>query len=97
MSKLIIKQAITTEKSFQSQDSGYWTFLVNPDANKHEIKIEIERMFGVQVENVTTSARRQKIRRLKGSRFITKRKAGKVARVKLKKDSKKIDLTKLSS
>lgn len=96
MKKLILIKPITTEKSFKNQDEGYYTFLVNPDANKREIMKEVERIFDVQVENVTTSNHQSKIRQLRGKRYITRRKAGKVARIRLKKDSKKIDLAKVT-
>jgi len=96
MKKLILIKPITTEKSFKNQDEGYYTFLVNPDANKREIMKEVERIFDVQVENVTTSKHQSKVRKLRGSRYITRRKAGKVARIRLKKDSRKIDLAKVT-
>lgn len=96
MARTVIKKAITTEKSFQNQDKGFWTFLVARDANKLEIKQEIEKLFGVEVENVNTRIQRAKIRQLRGSRVHTKRNLSKIAQVSLKEKSKKIDLTKLN-
>ncbi|MDP3975692.1 MAG: 50S ribosomal protein L23 [bacterium] len=91
---MIIQKAINTEKSYKAQDGhGTYTFLVNPKANKSEIKQEVERMFGVTVVGITTSTIRPKFRDLR--KYIhTKRSLGKRARVTLK-DRAKLDLTKL--
>lgn len=96
MSRIVIKKAITTEKSFKNQDKGLWTFLVARDSNKFEIKNEVEALFGVEVAAVNTVNQRAKTRQLKGSRTHTKRNLSKIARVSLKDKSKKIDLTKLN-
>ncbi|MGE3278693.1 MAG: 50S ribosomal protein L23 [Candidatus Altimarinota bacterium] len=96
MARTVIQKAITTEKSFKNQDKGLWTFLVSRDANKIEIKKEIEQLFGVEVESVNTRIQRAKIRQLRGSRVHTKRNLSKVAQISLKEKSKKIDLTKLN-
>lgn len=96
MARTIIKKAITTEKSFKNQDKGFWTFLVANDANKIEIKQEVEALFGVEVSDVNTRNQLTKVRQLKGSRTHTKRAPSKIAQVSLKDKSKKIDLTKLN-
>lgn len=94
MARVIIKKAITTEKSYQNQDQGIWTFLVAADANKIEIKQAIQELFGVEVESVNTTSVRKKIRRIGRARTHTRRAQGKIARVTLKDKKKKIDLTK---
>lgn len=94
MARTIIKKAITTEKSYQEQDLGIWTFLVASDANKIEIKQAIKEMFGVEVDSVNTTSVRKKVRRIGRSRVHTKRQAGKIARITLKDKKQKIDLTK---
>ena len=94
--RLVIKKAVTTEKSFKGQDKGFWTFVVATDATKGEIKREVENLFAVEVADVNTFKRLGKTRRLKGSRVHTKRAPSKIARVSLKEKSKKIDLTKLN-
>lgn len=94
MPRIIIKKPMTTEKGFKNQDKGIWSFLVARDANKIEIKQALEHLFGVKVDSVNTSTQRKKIRRIGRSRIQTKRQTGKVARVSLKKDSKKFDFTK---
>ena len=95
MAKIIIKKALTTEKSYNNQDIGIWTFVVNKDANKFEIKDAIEELFGVKVGNVTTTRQKPKIRDLKGSKFHTRRREQKIARISLKNKKDKIDLAKL--
>lgn len=91
-----IKKSITSEKSFTHQEKGIWTFLVTSSASKHEIKSEIEKLFGVEVADVNTLRQRTKVRKMRGSRIHTRRAITKIARVRLTEKSKKIDLTKLS-
>ncbi|MDP2691837.1 MAG: 50S ribosomal protein L23 [Candidatus Gracilibacteria bacterium] len=95
MSRIIIKKAITTEKSHKNQDRSIWTFQVAGDANKHEIKDAIEMLFDVKVATINTSNQRAKIRQIGKSRIHTKRKPNKIARVSLKDKKAKIDLTKI--
>ena len=44
----IILKPVTTEKSLALMDLGKYTFEVDPRANKTEIKIALERIFGVR-------------------------------------------------
>jgi len=92
----IIKKAIATEKGFKNQDKGRWTFQVANDANKIEIKEAVEKLFGVEVDSVTTSNQRAKERQVRGSRIHTRRKPAKIARVSLKDKKAHIDLSKLN-
>jgi large subunit ribosomal protein L23 len=94
MARVIIKKAITTEKSHLDQDKGIWTFLVSNDSNKIEIKQAVKQLFDVEVESVNTTSVRKKIRKLGKSRIHTRRAQGKIARVTLKDKKKKIDMTK---
>ena len=96
MARHVIQKSITTEKSYQEQDQGIWTFKVATDANKIEIKQSIEAMFGVKVGKVTTTKVYKKVRMLGRSRTHTKRHTGKIARVSLADKNQKIDLTKLN-
>lgn len=51
----IVKAPIITEKSgVMAQESGVYTFSVDPKANKTEIKLAIEKIFNVKVEDVRT-------------------------------------------
>lgn len=81
----IIVRPIVSEKSYSLIDEGKYTFEVDPRANKTEIKLAIEKIFGVQVDQVNTLNRQGKTRR---TRFgLGKRKNTKRAIVSLKSGS----------
>ena len=72
----ILLAPVVSEKSYGLLDEGKYTFLVDPRANKTEIKIAVERVFGVKVDSVNTLNRQGKTRRTKfglGKRKNTKR------------------------
>ena len=72
----IIVAPVVSEKSYNLLDEGKYTFLVDPQANKTEIKIAIEQIFKVKVESVNTLNRPGKTRRTRfgmGKRNDTKR------------------------
>ena len=72
----ILLAPVVSEKSYGLLDEGKYTFLVDPRANKTEIKIAIETVFGVKVANVNTLNRPGKTRRTRtgtGKRKDTKR------------------------
>lgn len=72
----ILLSPVVSEKSYTLMDEGKYTFLVDPRANKTEIKIAVEQVFGVKVDSVNTSNRKGKVRRTKfglGKRKDTKR------------------------
>ena len=67
---------VVSEKSYGLLDANKYTFIVRPDANKTEIKIAVEKVFGVKVTSVNTLNRTGKPRRTKygmGKRKDTKR------------------------
>jgi len=67
---------VVSEKSYGLLDANKYTFLVRPDANKTEIKIAIEQIFGVTVRSVNTLNRPGKRKRTRagyGKRKDTKR------------------------
>ncbi|MDN5745964.1 MAG: 50S ribosomal protein L23 [Nocardioidaceae bacterium] len=67
---------VVSEKSYSLLDNNKYTFLVQPDANKTEIKIAVEKVFGVKVTGVNTLNRSGKVRRTRhglGKRKDTKR------------------------
>ena len=43
-----------SEKSYSLLDERQYTFVVRPDANKTQIKIAVEKVFGVKVLSVNT-------------------------------------------
>ena len=72
----ILLAPVVSEKSYGLLDEGKYTFLVDPRANKTEIKIAIEQVFGVKVSSVNTLNRPGKTRRTRtgtGKRKDTKR------------------------
>lgn len=51
----VILKPVVTEKSMNIMADKKYTFLVNPDANKAQIKEAVEKMFeGTKVESVNT-------------------------------------------
>ena len=72
----ILIAPVVSEKSYGLLDEGKYTFIVDPRANKTEIKIAIEQVFAVKVDSVNTINRKGKTRRTKfglGKRKDTKR------------------------
>jgi len=72
----VIVAPVVSEKSYNLLDEGKYTFLVDPSANKTEIKLAIEQIFSVKVANVNTINRKGKARRTRfgvGRRKDTKR------------------------
>ena len=72
----ILIAPVVSEKSYGLLDEGAYTFVVDPRANKTEIKIAVERVFGVKVKSVNTLNRKGKTRRTRnglGKRANTKR------------------------
>jgi large subunit ribosomal protein L23 len=81
----ILLAPVVSEKSYGLLDAGKYTFLVDPRANKTEIRIAVEQIFGVKVKSVNTLNREGKTRR---TRFGTgKRKDTKKAIVTLREGS----------
>ncbi|EWS82006.1 50S ribosomal protein L23 [Brachybacterium phenoliresistens] len=72
----ILLAPVVSEKSYGLMDEGKYTFLVDPRANKTEIKIAVEKIFDVKVASVNTINRQGKTRRTRfgmGKRKDTKR------------------------
>ncbi|MBF4162987.1 50S ribosomal protein L23 [Nocardioides acrostichi] len=72
----ILIAPVVSEKSYGLLDQNKYTFIVRPDANKTEIKIAVEKIFGVKVTAVNTLNRAGKTRRTRygmGRRKSTKR------------------------
>ena len=71
-----IVSPVVSEKSYGLLDENKYTFIVAPDANKTQIKIAVEQVFGVRVTSVNTMNRegkRVRTRRGFGRRAATKR------------------------
>jgi large subunit ribosomal protein L23 len=72
----VLLAPVVSEKSYGLLDENKYTFLVHPDANKTEIKIAVEKVFGVKVNGVNTINRQGKLKRSRtgfGRRNATKR------------------------
>jgi len=50
----ILKKPLVTEKMSMLNEKGQYGFIVDKKANKVEIKKAVEKMYGVNVENVST-------------------------------------------
>ncbi len=86
----IILAPVVSEKSYGLLESGRYTFLVHPDANKTQVKIAVEKIFGVKVTSVNTLNRQGKRKRTRAG--FGQRKATKRAIVTLSPDSKAIEI-----
>ena len=63
--KQVIVRPVVTERSTElADDRGAYTFIVNKDANKIEIKNAVESLFDVKVKDVRTANYRGKWRRM---------------------------------
>ncbi len=72
----ILIAPVVSEKAYGLLDENKYTFLVAPHANKTQIKLAVERVFGVKVTAVNTANREGKRVRTRfgyGRRAATKR------------------------
>ena len=51
---VIVKPVITEKMTDKGESLNQFGFIVNPDANKLQIKLEVEELYGVQVLSVNT-------------------------------------------
>lgn len=87
----VILKPVITERSMEDMSSKKYTFLVNPDANKTQIKEAVERMFeGTKVARVNTMNLEGKTRRR--GMVYGKTAAKKKAIVQLTEDSADIEI-----
>ena len=88
----IIKKPLMSEKSYAQIQNKVYTFVVDKNANKVEIRKAVEEIFGVQVDKVNTVITKgeQKVRNTKSGVVKGRTSDVKKAIVTLKKDSKPI-------
>ena len=88
----IIKKPLMSEKSYAQIQNKIYTFVVDKNANKVEIRKAIEEIFGVQVArvNTVTTKGETKVRNTKSGVVKGKTSDVKKAIVTLKADSKPI-------
>ena len=85
----IILKPVLTEKAYDGIASKKYTFYVKKDANKTQIKLAVESIFGVKVESVNTVSCKGKLKRMGRNEGYTPDR--KKAIVTLKEDSKAIE------
>ncbi|MDD3224032.1 MAG: 50S ribosomal protein L23 [Clostridium sp.] len=85
----IIRKPVITEKSMAEMSDKKYTFIVDVHANKLQIKLAVEEVFGVKVSEVRTANIFGKIKRV--GVHVGKRADYKKAIIKLTKDSKTIE------
>ena len=86
----ILIAPVISEKSYALMEQNSYTFIVHPDSNKTQIKIAVEKVFGVTVTSVNTANRQGKRKRTRAG--FGKRKNTKRAIVTLSDDSQPIEL-----
>ena len=69
----VIIRPVVSEKSYSLLDQGVYTFVVQPDANKAEIRHAVESIFGVNVVKVNTLNRPGKRKRNRRQQTFGKR------------------------
>lgn len=79
-----LKKPLITEKAMMLVNQGCYSFLVDPKANKSQIKKAIEASFGVHVRAIKTLAVQGKTRRTGRTRQVKKLSNQKKALVYLK-------------
>jgi len=86
----VLLAPVISEKSYGLLEENKYTFVVAPHANKTEIKIAVEKVFGVNVVSVNTLNRQGKRKRTRTG--YGKRKDTKRAIVTLSPESKPIEI-----
>ena len=85
----IIIKPVLTEKGYDGIADKKYTFIVKKSANKTEIKLAVEKLFGVKVASVHTVTCKGKLKRMGRYKGYTPDR--KKAIVTLKEDSKTIE------
>ena len=86
----VLLAPVISEKSYGLIDEGKYTFLEHPEANKTQIKIAVEKVFGVKVSDVNTLNRQGKRKRTRAG--FGQRASSKRAIVTLSQESRTIDV-----
>ena len=89
LANYIIIKPLLSEKSYAGIKDKKYYFIVAKNANKTQIKLAIEEIFGVQVEKVNTANCHGKLKRQ--GRYEGYTSDYKKAAVQLKQDSKSIE------
>ena len=85
----VILKPVISERSMDEAQNKKYTFKVATDANKTEVKLAVEEIFGVDVAKVNIMNVKGKVKRM--GRNVGRTSAGKKAIVTLTEDSKEIE------
>lgn len=85
----IIRKPIVTEKSMEDMENKKYTFEVDKNATKIEIKAAVEEIFNVKVKKINTMNMQGKLKRQRA--HMGRRPSWKKAIVKLTDDSEPIE------
>ena len=85
----VILKPVITETSMDDAQNKKYTFKVAVDANKTQVKLAVEEIFGVEVEKVNIMTVNGKMKRM--GRYIGRTAASKKAIVTLTEKSKEIE------
>ena len=86
----VLIRPVVSEKSFALAETKVYSFIVRPTANKIEVRLAVEKIFGVKVARVNIINRVGKRKRSRNG--IGKRPDTKRALVSLTDESKPIDI-----
>ena len=85
----VILKPVITETSMDNAQEKKYTFKVATDANKTQVKLAVEEIFGVEVAKVNIMNVEGKLKRM--GRYVGRRPASKKAIVTLTEKSKEIE------
>ena len=88
--KVIIKKPRVTEKAAMASEKNVYVFEVTKDANKSEIKKEVERIYGTKVDKVNIAKLADKPKIIRGRK--SKKTGIKKAYVYLKEGEKSLEI-----
>lgn len=83
----VIVGPVVTEKAVKGNETGIYTFFVNKNATKIDVKIAFAQLFGRNVKSVKLSSLPKKIGRGKKGGVSTKRQAKRKAYVRFTEDT----------
>ena len=84
----VLISPVVSEKSYALMDKGVYTFLVDPQATKVDVRHAVEQAFNVTVRSVNTLNRAGKATRNRRTNTVGRRSATKRAIVTLKSGDK---------
>ena len=85
----VILKPVITEKSMDDAQERKYTFKVAKDANKTEVKLALEEIFGIEIAKVSIMNVKGKVKRM--GRTVGRTPDSKKAIVTLKESSKEIE------